>query len=235
MALVIALRGNYRVGFAVLLISALLCLAAVAVTEWSYPKPQEFERTTGGEAKNLPPAYWLYLAGSALIGFGFVDFGLIAFHFQKSGTVPNNWIPIFYAAAMGAGAIGNLLLGLLYDKAEFWTLIGVFLISSFFTPLVFFGGSAMILVGMGLWGVNMGSQDTLLKPTIASLIAAGRRSTAFGIFDTGFGVAWLVGSIAFGLLYDKSLLLLVIISVVGQLASLPIFFLARNASRNRSS
>jgi len=64
------------------------------------------------------------------------------------------------------------------------------------------------------------------------LIAADRRSTAFGIFDTGFGVAWLVGSVAFGMLYDKSLPALVVVSVLGQLVSLPIFFLANRASQH---
>ena len=86
---------------------------------------------------------------------------------------------------------------------------------------------------MALWGINKGAQDTLLKPAIAPLIAPQRRSTAFGIFDTCFGAAWLVGSIAFGLLYDKSLALLVTLSVVGQLLSLPVFVLARNASAHR--
>jgi hypothetical protein len=87
------------------------------------------------------------------------------------------------------------------------------------------------MLGMVIWGINMGAQDTLLKPTIADLIATGRRTTAFGLFDASFGAAWLVGSIAFGLLYGKSLPLLVAVSVVGQLVSLPIFLFARKASQ----
>jgi predicted MFS family arabinose efflux permease len=79
--------------------------------------------------------------------------------------------------------------------------------------------------------LNKGAQDTLLKPTIAPLISPARRSTAFGIFDTGFGVAWFTGSIAFGLLYDRSLIVLVTVSVVTQLLSLPLFVLGRRASQ----
>ena len=82
---------------------------------------------------------------------------------------------------------------------------------------MFFGKSALAVLGMALWGINMGAQDTLLKAAIAPLIAAGRRTTAFGLFDTSFGAAWLLGSVAFGLLYGKSLPLLVVVSVVGQL------------------
>ena len=80
-------------------------------------------------------------------------------------------------------------------------------------------------------GNQQRAQDTLFKPAISGLISPERRSTAFGIFDTGFGIAWLVGSVAFGLLYDKSLRILVAVSVLGQLVSLPIFSFAKRASR----
>jgi len=84
---------------------------------------------------------------------------------------------------------------------------------------------------MALWGLNKGAQDTLLKPAIAPLVASGRRSTASGIFDTGFGTAWLAGSIALGLLYDASLVTLVTISVATQLLALPLFVVAGRAGR----
>jgi hypothetical protein len=228
-ALVLAERGSYRTGFTVLLITALLCLGTLIATWRVYPDPQKFESSAAGSAGKFPRAYWLYLAGAAMIGFGFVDFALIAFHFQKAGTIPANWVPVSYAVAMGAGAFADFFLGRLYDKAGFSVLIGVFLIGSFYTPLVFFGALAPAFLGMALWGINKGAQDTLFKPVIAGLIPAQRRSTAFGIFDTGFGVAWLVGSVCFGFLYEKSLPLLVVASVVGQLISLPIFFAAKSA------
>jgi MFS family permease len=234
MALVLVHHGDYRAGFAAFLISALLCVGMVVATQRTYPNPEQFETASDTPTKKFPPAYWLYLAGSAMIGFGFVDFSLIAFHFHQTGAIADSWIPISYAVAMGSGAIGNLLLGRLFDKLGFGVLIAVFLCSSFFTPLVFFGGSALAVLGMALWGINMGAQDTLLKPVIADLVAAGQRSTAFGLFDTSFGAAWFVGSVAFGLLYGKSLLLLVVVSVVGQLVSLPIFFFARSASQPSS-
>ena len=52
-----------------------------------------------------------------------------------------------------------------------------------------------------------------------SLIDADRRTTAFGVFDTCFGSAWLVGSITFGLLYEHSQGMLTTLSLAGQLVS----------------
>lgn len=65
---------------------------------------------------------------------------------------------------------------------------------------------------------------------IAPLVAPERRSTAFGLFDTCFGAAWMAGSILFGLLYQSSLAAQVTISLVGQLASMP-FFVVGNARK----
>ena len=65
---------------------------------------------------------------------------------------------------------------------------------------------------------------------LTGVIPAEKRSTAFGLFDTGYGIAWFLGSAAMGLLYEKSILALVLFSVVFQLAALPLLFIA-NKSR----
>jgi predicted MFS family arabinose efflux permease len=46
------------------------------------------------------------------------------------------------------------------------------------------------------------------------------------LFDTGYGIAWFLGSVAMGLLYDKSILAVVLFSVILQLAAIPVLFIA---------
>jgi MFS-type transporter involved in bile tolerance (Atg22 family) len=79
---------------------------------------------------------------------------------------------------------------------------------------------------MMLWGVGMGAQDSLLKAVLTKVVAAAKRSTAFGLFDTCFGVAWFLGSAAMGFLYDRSITAVIVFSVVLQLVALPAFFWA---------
>ncbi len=228
-ALVLYLKGGFRMGFAVLIIPALLCVGAVIAARFLYPHPERMEaaqRTL--QTKGFPQSYWFYLGAGALIAAGFVDFSLIAFHFSKAATVPNNWIPIFYAVAMGFGALATLVFGRLLDEIGFPIVIVAFLVSALFAPLVFLGHFYLALLGMMLWGIGMGAQDSVLKAVLSGVVSPERRSTAFGVFDTGFGVAWFAGSAAMGLLYDKSILALVLLSVVLQLAALPVFLLARN-------
>jgi predicted MFS family arabinose efflux permease len=230
-AYVIASKSNYRLGFSVLLLPALVALALIVVARGRYANPRVFETDTRSSRKNFPRAYWLYVLGGALIGFGFIDFSLIAFHFQRTGTFSDSAIPMSYAAAMATGAVGNYILGRWFDRSGLHVLLWTFAVGALFTPLVFFGPPAFAWIGMMLWGLNKGAQDTILKPAIAPLIDADRRTTAFGVFDTSFGSAWLVGSIAFGLMYDHSLGMLTAISLAGQLLSLPVFVAARNAAK----
>ena len=46
------------------------------------------------------------------------------------------------------------------------------------------------------------------------------------MFDTGFGIAWFLGSWLMGVLYEVSLTGLIVFSVLCQLASLPLFLLS---------
>ena len=72
----------------------------------------------------------------------------------------------------------------------------------------------------------MGAQDSLLKAMVSGVVLANKRSTAFGVFDTVFGVAWFAGSAGMGWLYDQSITGLIVFSVLLQLAALPFFLFA---------
>jgi predicted MFS family arabinose efflux permease len=230
MSLVLILKGSYRIGYALLLVSALLSLATIMVARHYYPKPHILEKPTKLQTEGLNRTYCWYMAAAACIAAGFADFALVGYHLQKSGVVSSSVIPLYYAVAMGVGAIGALILGRLFDKNGVKTILASFLLSAFFAPLVFLGDGKLALLGMVLWGLGMAAQETLLKPLVAGIITASRRATAFGLFDTGFGVAWFLGSWLMGYLYGRSIRTLVIFSVAIQLLALPIFwFTTRNS------
>ena len=235
-AWVLFAKNSYRYGYGILLISAVLCLAMLIAARLFFPKPQDLDKkeAAGLETKGLTKVYWFYLLGGALIGAGFTDFALIAFHFHKTNNVPMHWIPIFYALAMAIAGISSLVLGRLLDKIGPKVMLVAFFLGACFSPFVFLGKFFLIFVGMILWGIGLGAQDSLLKATIADAISKDRRSTAFGVFDTGFGIAFFLGSATMGILYAKSLLALIMFSVVLQIAALPVFVIAINKRRTYS-
>jgi predicted MFS family arabinose efflux permease len=132
---------------------------------------------------------------------------------------------------MAMGAIASLVVGRLLDKRGSPALIAGILLSAFFAPLGFLGGPVLALVGMMLWGIGMGVQDSSLKAVLVAVVPQEKRSTAFGIFDTSFGIAWFLGSAAMGLLYSRSIPALIVFSVVLQLAALPVLAFAKRHER----
>jgi MFS family permease len=227
-ALVLYLNGGYRTGFGVLLIPALLCLGILVVARLLYPRPHELKEAAGHAfvATNLAAPYWIYLGAGALIAAGLADFALIGFHFHKANTVPANLIPVFYAVAMGSSALASISLGRLFDRFGANIALLAFFISAASAPFVFLGTPVFALIGMILWGVGMSAQGSLFQAMLTGVIPPEKRSTAFGLFDTGYGIAWFLGSAAMGLLYEKSILAVALFSVALQLAALPVLFVA---------
>jgi hypothetical protein len=229
-ALVLYLRGGYREGFAFLLIPALLCLGTLAVARLLYPQPPGTETPAPAPqpAHGFPRAYWIYVAAGALVAGGFAHFSLISFHFQQAGTVPAAAVPTLYAAAMAVGAVSALVFGRWFDRIGMSAVLIAFSLSAFAAPFVFLGGPAAAVAGMVLWGLGIGAQDSVLKAALTGLSPAERRSTAFGLFDTFYGAAWFVGSTSMGILYEVSIPALIVFSIILQLASLPVFWMARS-------
>jgi MFS family permease len=104
-------------------------------------------------------------------------------------------------------------------------------VSCAFAPLVFLGSFFTALAGMMLWGVGYATQDTLFKALIASVLPEGKRNLAFGLFYSGYGAGWLLGSVATGLLYDRSRPALIVFSIAAQLASMVVFAIAGRGNR----
>jgi hypothetical protein len=125
-----------------------------------YPHPRELEIATPElKTKGFSTIFWLYLAGVALIAAGYADFPLIAYHFGQRSLMPQPWIPVLYAVAMGVDALAALLFGRWFDKKGLVILALAALLSAFFAPLVFGGSFYATLAGMVLWGIGMGAQE----------------------------------------------------------------------------
>ncbi len=237
-AAVMATGQGYRTGFAVLLIPALLALGVLFAAWRAYPRPADLESVAvqwPGDGRVFPASFWVYLAAAAAIAAGYADFPLIAYHLGKRAIVAADWIPVLYAVAMGVDALAALVFGRLFDKFGLTVLIVATLLSAPFAPLVFAGNGALAVVGMALWGVGMGAQESILRASIATMIPPERRGTAYGLFNAGYGLAWFLGSALMGYLYDTSLAGLVAFSVLAQLAAIPLFVLVARQTRSARS
>jgi MFS family permease len=225
---VLLARKSYPASFGILLLPALLALAVLATARFLFPHPRELEPTTPAlKTKAFPRSFWLYLVAVALIAASYADFPLIAYHCKRTALIGDAWIPTLYALAMGVDALAALVFGRLFDRFGVRVLATAALVSSMFAPLVFLGKLPLVVVAMILWGIGMGAQESIMRAAVAVMVPRDRRGTAYGIFNTGYGLFWFLGSALLGILYGVSLVAVAAVSTGLQLASIPLLLSVR--------
>lgn len=227
------LYRTYRLCFALLGVPAIVTLLLLLLAKRRFPDPSRFEKEADTpKTLRVRKPFVLYLIAISLCALGFVDFTLITMHTAKTGLLPSDQLSLLYAGAMVVDAFSALFFGWLFDKRG----IGVLLLSTALAApfaILIFGlqGRAWLFIGVGLWGIGMGAQESILKSAVSVIVPKQSRSTGFGIFETAFGVAWFLGSWLMGALYDTSIPMMIAFSVGAQLMSLPFFYLSARGQR----
>lgn len=227
--------------FAYLAIPGAITLILLLYTKKRFPNPEHFEP----EPKEYIPfkmkdSFFFYIIGISLFSFGFIDYSLIIMHVSKNlnaltngvGLINMETIPLIYAGAMLVDAISALIFGIMYDRNGIKALVISTIISAPFSLFVFgFNNIYAVLLGIALWGVGMGAQESILKAAVTSVVPKSSRATGYGIFEMSFGVFWFLGSWLLGVLYDINITSLIIVSMMTQLLSIPFYFKASRAQR----
>lgn len=228
----------YKTCFAILLVPGMITIIMLFVTKYKFPNPEHFEP----EPKEYVPfkmkkSFIYYIAGISLFSFGFIDYSLIIMHISKNFTsistglvetssiINSGTIPLLYAGAMLVDAVAALFFGYMFDKKGVKALVISTIISAPFSLFIFgFNSVNAVLFGIVLWGVGMGAQESILKAAVTSVVPKQSRATGYGIFECFFGIFWFLGSWLLGVLYDISIPLMIGISIIAQLLSIPFYF-----------
>lgn len=217
------LFSAYRICFAILIIPAFFTLFFLLRAKRKFAHPENFETSVDRpRIGSLNSHFILYLVATSLLAFGFIDFPMITMHVSRLSIIPSSFLPLLYAGAMLVDAIAALVFGWMYDKYGIKVLILSDFLSAFFALFIFTSHSiGYIIIGIALWGIGMGAQESILKSAVTALVPKENRSTGFGVFGVSFGVCWFIGSWVLGILYDTSIPTMVTVSVISQLASIP--------------
>lgn len=225
----------YSFCFAVLAIPGFITLILLLLTKHKFPNPENFEPDPKEYvAFKMKKEFVFYIAGISFFAFGFVDYSLIIMHVpnsfarlssnlvETSNFINTGTLPLLYAGAMLVDAVAALFFGLMYDKKGVRALIYSTIISSPAAACIFGTDSVgMLLLGIALWGVGMGAQESILKAAVSTMVPKISRATGYGIFEFSFGVFWFFGSWLLGVLYDVNITAMIAVSVLAQLAAIP--------------
>ena len=240
----------YSFCFAVLAIPGVITLILLLVTKHKFPNPEQFEPSPKQYIPfRMKKEFLFYIAGISLFAFGFVDYSIILMHVSRnfaglaaglqetSSIINSGTLPLLYAGAMLVDAVAALVFGLLYDKKGVSVLVWSTLLSAPFAVFIFaFDSVPALLFGIVLWGIGMGAQESILKAAVTNMVPKSSRATGYGIFECSFGVFWFLGSWALGALYDVSIPAMVAVSVITQLAAIPLYLMSKHfADREREN
>lgn len=227
---VFLLHGDYRQGFTILWIPAVLVIIFLACARLKVKNPERLEEPSpqaGPSDGKLPRAFWLYLVFTSLTVAGFANFQLMSYHFKVHGVVPEFQIPIFYAVAMAVDAIVALAAGKAYDKIGLNSLLIIPILTVPIPMLAFSANYASAVAGTVMWGAVMGIHETTMRAAIADFSPTGRRGFAYGVFNASYGFAWLLGSTVMGFLHDFSLSSIYVFVIAAEAVAVPVFFMVR--------
>jgi len=222
-AAIVARENHFGPAFLWLGLPALGAFAALIVARVMRPGITSTPPQQTPSSQHLPNVFWVYVAAAGLLACGFVDFPLLAYHFQKTAIARPVAIPLFYAGAMAVNGLTALIFGRLFDRFGIRILSLGIAASLFALPLGFLGGYMAAIAGVACWAIGLGAQQAILRAGIAQLISIDKRGNAYGVFNAVFGVLWFLGSVAMGLLYDYSLVALVVFGISLQLVSATMF------------
>ncbi len=228
--------GNYRTGFSVLWIPALMVIGILRIAKNRLPHPEKLESEQEAGAKNNPIFSKIFILYSLFTFFavaGFANFPLISYHLKIKAIVSDVQIPALFALAMGVDALTALIIGKAYDRVGLKTLMIIPLFSVFIPFLTFSNMLVFVIIGIILWGIVLGVHETIMRAAVADLTAISRRGSAYGIFNTIYGLSWMLGGAFMGMLYEHSVFSLILLAALFEVIAIPFFLILTKELKTR--
>lgn len=222
--------ANYTWAFAALFIPYLILMVILFLV---YRSLKVYgEHPTGGKRegkKILDRKTTLYIVAVALNTIALFPAALILYmatNLAEAGILGIWFIPALYAGIQLVDAPLALATGLVYDRLGLRTLFFPFLVTIFVAPLALRGDLVSILLAAALFGIVLGTKESVYRAAIADLSTPQVRATAYGVLNTVTGVGALIAGIVYGYIIDVGggALEALTVSLLGGIASMMFLF-----------
>lgn len=248
-ALLSATAGDYRVALGALIIPGVAAICVLLALRHKVPNPAVYELNAGTEEKNeaapekaepaaadtqsndsgkaakdssrrLPRLFWRYTFACALMLTGVATFGVIGYHLVSANLADDALVPLLYAIAMAVDGVFAAITGVLYDKLGTRVLLCLPFVCAAIPFFAYTGNLVTVIVGIVLWGVSLGIQESTMRAAVADMIPLSQRATAYGLFSVFVGVGSLLGGVIAGGLYTVSVPALIGYTAVAETCAL---------------
>ncbi|MEM3703550.1 MAG: MFS transporter [Candidatus Bathyarchaeia archaeon] len=199
--------NNYSLTFSCLSLPFIILLAVLAYTymKVGWRKATELEVEPEKSGGKLGKAFYVYTFAVLLNTVGLIPFELILY---KATVIlkPTNqlWIvPLTYMLIQGVDAPTALFAGFAYDRFKIRVLTLPFILS-IVSPLLAMANAdlTMLIVASAFFGLVLGMQESIYRAAVSEFVQISSRGTAYGIFNTAYGVGMLAGGAFYGLVTE---------------------------------
>jgi MFS family permease len=198
--------NNYSFTFSFLFLPFLALLVVLAYTHKRIGsktiviEPQKIE----GKREKLARPFYIYTFAVLLNTVGLIPYTLILYKASEILQPTQQWIvPLIYLLIQGVDAPMALIAGYAYDKFGIGVLVMPFLLSLFPPLLTMVGAELSTLIAAAIvFGLVLGTQESIYRAAVSELTPISSRGTAYGIFNTAYGVGFLISGALYGLLME---------------------------------
>lgn len=199
--------NNYSITFASLFIPYLILVATLFYVYSKIRFRVSEGRQLGDKilSKTFSKDFYIYSLAVFANVLGLVPASLILY---KASTilVPFNmeWVvPLLFMLIQLIDAPSALLSGIVFDRVGTRVLVTPFILSIF---TCFFAFQAVdltyLIVSCIFYGIVLGMQESVYRAAVSYYVPKESRGTAYGLFNTVYGIGFLLSGVVFGLFLD---------------------------------
>lgn len=224
-------RGIYEYAFIVL---AIPYIALIATLTYAYKSIGPIESIRRIEHRSFKPSnlnikFWLYSSAVLANTLGLIPASLILY--RATDIFLDEWvIPLIYLVIQAVDAPSAIVSGVLYDKIGLKILYLPLITSTIPSILVFIGAAHPIILASVIYGVVYGMQESVYRAAIATITPTEYRGTGYGIFNTLYGVGFLISGLVYGFMLDYNIPLPMVIAYTVSLQTVASILLSYSIS-----
>ncbi len=195
--------------------------------------------------EQLKPVFWIYTAFTFFCTLGFVNFSTIGYHLKANSLLSDGNITLLYSLAMLVDAVVALLVGRAYDRLKVKTekktggilvLMAIPFVTILLPILSLSHSRFLIIIGMMIFGIIMGTHETVMRSAIADITPFHKRGTSYGVFNAAYGLALLGGAALMGLFYDmRQIGLIITFTFISELIAIILYFKMNHMVKNNTT
>ena len=200
------LHDNFRLIFWIAVIPGLISVLVLVFGVREPPHHGAAVRApiTCGDLKNIGATYWIVTGVGAVLTLARFSEAFLILRAEKAG-LSLAFAPLVLVVMNVVYALAAYPLGVLSDRVDRKLMLAMGFTTLILADLVLAAAPNLliIMIGVAIWGLQMGVTQGLLSALVADAAPPRLRATAFGLFNFASGVALLLASLIAGVLWQQ--------------------------------